>query len=60
MLEQIKTICLIDLGYFLFNYFSKKKYKNTTRWFYLHSITNYFIVYNSLPDIINCIINATE
>jgi hypothetical protein len=58
MLKEVLTISLIDLSNYVLNLFNINRDKsNTSRWFYLHSLTNCFITYYSLTDLVTCITN---
>ena len=65
MLTEFLHIGTVDfIFYLLFNKILSYKitvnYSNTTRWFLLHSIINFIVVYYSLNDISNCILNSNE
>ena len=48
------------LSYKILSYKITVNYSNTTRWFLLHSIINFIVVYYSLNDVICCILNSNE
>jgi hypothetical protein len=60
MFFEFITIILIDTMHSLCNSFYNISYSNTTRWFFLHSIINFIVVYYALPDLITCFINSSE
>ena len=48
------------LSYKILNYKITVNYSNTTRWFLLNNIIVFIIMYYSLNDVSNCILNSTE
>ena len=55
MFIEFFHIFLIDLTYKLYDYIVYFKRCNKTRWFFLHSIINFIIVYHAIPDVYMCI-----
>lgn len=60
MFYEFLNILLIDLGHNLYNTIVNFECNNTTRWFFLHSIINFIVVYYSVVDVYTCITNTTE
>ena len=60
MLQEFINICLIDATHNLYNYIVNFKCTSTTRWFLLHSIINFIVVYYSLNDVYTCLIYSSD
>lgn len=56
MILEFLNIFLIDSSHNIINYFlnDNRNITGTTRWFFLHSIINFIVVYYSLPDLFTC------
>ena len=55
MLNEIILIIIIDTLYYILKYIYNFNHSNSTKWFFVHSLINYFIVYYSIHDIILCL-----
>lgn len=60
MFEEFINIFLIDTTHNLYNYIVNFKCSGTTRWFFLHSIINFIVVYYGVNDVYTCITNSSE
>jgi len=55
MLNEIILITLIDTLYYILKYIYNFNHSKSTKWFFVHSLTNFFIAYYSINDIILCL-----
>ena len=55
MLNEIVLITLIDILYYILKYIYNFNHSKSTKWFFVHSLTNFFITYYSINDIILCL-----
>jgi len=60
MLEEFINIFLIDNTFNFYNYIFNFILSNTTRWFFLHSIINFIVVYYAYEDVCQCVLNSIE
>ena len=60
MLNEILLLCFIECGYYILKLIIYFNHTNLTKWFYTHSIMNFFICIYSIDDIIVCLNNISS
>lgn len=58
MLSELSDLLLLDFSQMFYHRFFKLNYTNRARWFLLHSLINFVVVYYSLLDLYTCFSNS--